>query len=106
MINTTSGTGHLYNNMQYLTMIRQISMIAIAAIAIGEFLLPADSHGSSNASFGNTRYPYYYGPEGRLVLVDSALEAVNKGPTTIGIKTPVFALISSHIKPTRLCLDL
>jgi len=43
--------------------------------------------GSSNAGFGNTRYPYYYGPEGRLVLVDSALEAVNKGSTTIGIKT-------------------
>ena len=49
----------------------------------------------------NTRYPYYYGPEGRLVLVDSALEAVNRGSTTIGIKTPVFALISSHIKPTK-----
>ncbi len=30
--------GFLYNNMQYLTMIRQISMIAIAAIAIGVFL--------------------------------------------------------------------
>jgi proteasome alpha subunit len=56
--------------------------------------------GGSSAGFG-TRYPYYYGPEGRLVLVDSALEAVNKGSTTIGIKTPVFALISSHIKPTR-----
>src|SRR5215469_4140108 len=57
--------------------------------------------GGSSAGFGNTRYPYYYGPEGRLVLVDSALEAVNRGSTTIGIKTPVFALISSHIKPTR-----
>jgi proteasome alpha subunit len=53
------------------------------------------------AGFGNTRYPYYYGPEGRLVLVDSALEAVHRGSTTIGIKTPVFALISSHIKPTK-----
>jgi proteasome alpha subunit len=57
--------------------------------------------GSSSAGFGNTRYPYYYGPEGRLVLVDSALEAVNRGSTTIGIKTPAFALISSHIKPTK-----
>src|SRR5919205_518830 len=47
------------------------------------------------------RYPYYYGPEGRLVLVDSALEAVNRGSTTIGLKTPRFALISSHIKPTK-----
>src|ERR671924_974197 len=47
------------------------------------------------------RYPYYYGPEGRLVLVDSALEAVNRGSTTIGIKTANFALLSSHIKPTK-----
>lgn len=50
---------------------------------------------------GNTRYPYYYGPEGRLILVDSALEAVGRGSTTIGIKTPAFALITSHIKPTK-----
>jgi len=35
--------------------------------------------GGSSAGFGNTRYPYYYGPEGRLVLVDSALEAVSRG---------------------------
>lgn len=52
-------------------------------------------------SIGNARYPYYYGPEGRLILVDSALEAVNRGSTTIGIKTPAFALISSHIKSTK-----
>lgn len=50
---------------------------------------------------GNPRFPYYYGPEGRLLLVDSALEAVCRGSTTIGIKTSTFALISSHIKPTR-----
>jgi len=50
---------------------------------------------------GSSRYPYYYGPEGRLLLVDSALEAVGRGSTTIGIKTPTFALISSHIKPTK-----
>jgi proteasome alpha subunit len=50
---------------------------------------------------GNAKYPYYYGPEGRLILVDSALEAVSRGSTTIGIKTPKFALISSHIKPTK-----
>jgi proteasome alpha subunit len=55
----------------------------------------------AGAGIGNNRYPYYYGPEGRLVLVDSALEAVNRGSTTIGIKTPNFALISSHIKPTK-----
>jgi proteasome alpha subunit len=53
-----------------------------------------------SSGIGNTRYPYYYGPEGRLLLVDSALEAVRKGSTTIGIKTSTFALISSHIKPT------
>jgi proteasome alpha subunit len=50
---------------------------------------------------GNNRYPSYYGPGGRLVFVDSALEAVNKGSTTIGIKTSDFAIISSQIKPTR-----
>ncbi len=47
------------------------------------------------------KYPYFYGPQGRLVLVDSALEAVNRGSTTIGIKTEKFALLSSHIKPIR-----
>lgn len=57
-------------------------------------------------SFGNnSRYPYYYGQGGRLVLVDNALEAVNKGSTTIGLKTPGFALISSHIKPTLPLVD-
>ncbi len=51
---------------------------------------------SSNAS----RFPFY-GPQGRLVLVDSALEAVSRGSTTIGIKTPKFAILSSQIKPTH-----
>jgi proteasome alpha subunit len=55
-------------------------------------------------SYG-TRYPYFYGPEGRLVLVDSALEAVRRGSTTIGIKTPSFALLASHIKPVRPLID-
>lgn len=50
---------------------------------------------------GNNRYPSYYGPGGRLVFVDSALEAVNKGSTTIGVKTSNFAILSSQIKPTR-----
>jgi proteasome alpha subunit len=61
----------------------------------------------AEASFGNagTRYPYFYGPEGRLVLVDSALEAVSRGSTTIGIKTPSFALLASHIKPVRALID-
>jgi proteasome alpha subunit len=62
------------------------------------------SENSSGGAIGlgnNSRFPYYYGPGGRLVLVDSALEAVNRGSTTIGIKTPAFALLSSHIKPTK-----
>jgi proteasome alpha subunit len=62
----------------------------------------------AEASFGGSagnRYPYFYGPEGRLVLVDSALEAVNRGSTTIGIKTPKFALLASHIKPVRPLID-
>lgn len=61
----------------------------------------------AEASFGSagTRYPYFYGPEGRLVLVDSALEAVSRGSTTIGIKTPSFALLASHIKPVRALID-
>jgi proteasome alpha subunit len=57
------------------------------------------------ATGGGTRYPYFYGPEGRLVLVDSALEAVSRGSTTIGIKTPSFALLASHIKPVRPLID-
>lgn len=55
-------------------------------------------------SYGS-RYPYFYGPEGRLVLVDSALEAVKRGSTTIGIKTPSYALLASHIKPVRPLID-
>jgi hypothetical protein len=30
----------------------------------------AESGTGSSIGFGNTRYPYYYGPEGRLVLVN------------------------------------
>jgi proteasome alpha subunit len=51
-------------------------------------------------SQNNGRFPFY-GPQGRLVLVDSALEAVSRGSTTIGIKTPNFAMIASQIKPTH-----
>ncbi|AFU60164.1 proteasome, subunit alpha [Candidatus Nitrososphaera gargensis Ga9.2] len=61
---------------------------------------------AETGSYGSaTRYPYFYGPEGRLVLVDSALEAVRRGSTTIGIKTPAFALLASHIKPVRPLID-
>ena len=45
-----------------------------------EIIELADIGGSGT---GNARYPYYYGPEGRLLLVDSALDAVGRGSTTI-----------------------
>ena len=50
--------------------------------------------GSSSAGFGNTRYPYYYGPEGRLVLVDSALEAVNRGSSP-SIQSQLLSVLQS-----------
>jgi proteasome alpha subunit len=62
---------------------------------------------NNNSTFGfsgtaaNKGYMSYYGPGGRMLLVESALEAVSRGSTTIGIKTPAFALTSSYIKPTR-----
>lgn len=54
----------------------------------------------SDSSQNTGRFPFY-GPQGRLVLVDSALEAVSRGSTTIGIKTLNFAMIASQIKPTH-----
>ena len=39
------------------------------------------------------------------MLVDSALEAVSRGSTTVGIKTSAFALLASHIKPVRPLID-
>jgi proteasome alpha subunit len=38
-------------------------------------------------------------------MVDSALEAVSRGSTTIGIRTPTYALLASHIKPVRPLID-
>ena len=51
------------------------------------------------------RTPYFYGPEGSLVQVDFALEAVNRGSTTIGIKTDDVAILASQLKPTRPLID-
>ncbi|MDG6997758.1 MAG: hypothetical protein JRN15_01440 [Nitrososphaerota archaeon] len=51
------------------------------------------------------RTPYFYGPEGSLVQVDFALEAVNRGSTTIGIKTDNAAILASQLKPTRPLID-
>src|SRR5918912_2721424 len=55
--------------------------------------------------FNAGRYPYFYGPEGRLVLVDSALEAVSRGSTMICSRTPSLVLLASHIKPVRPLVD-
>jgi proteasome alpha subunit len=65
----------------------------------------AETAGGGGGYIASGRYPYFYGPEGRLVLVDSALEAVSRGSTTIGIKTSAFALLASHIKPVRPLID-
>ena len=51
------------------------------------------------------RTPYFYGPEGALVQVDFALEAVNRGSTTVGIRTNDHAILASYLKPTRPLLD-
>jgi proteasome alpha subunit len=51
------------------------------------------------------RIPFFYNPEGRLVQVDYALQAVARGSTTLGIKAKDFALISSQVKPTRPLMD-
>lgn len=49
--------------------------------------------------------PYFYSPEGSLVQVDFALEAVNRGSTTLGIKTNSVAVLASQLKPTRPLID-
>jgi proteasome alpha subunit len=49
--------------------------------------------------------PFFYSPEGRLLQVDYALQAVNRGSTTVGLKTKDFAVLSSHVKPTRNLLE-
>ncbi len=51
------------------------------------------------------RMPYFYSPEGSLVQVDFALEAVNRGSTTLGIKTNEVAILASQLKPTRPLID-
>jgi proteasome alpha subunit len=51
------------------------------------------------------RTPYFYSPEGSLVQVDFALEAVNRGSTTLGIKTNDVAILASQLKPTRPLID-
>src|SRR2546428_11320607 len=61
--------------------------------------------GGVMAMEGKARMPFFYSPEGRLLQVDYALQAVNRGSTTIGLKTKDFAVLSSHVKPTRNLLE-
>lgn len=51
------------------------------------------------------RTPFFYTPEGRLMQVEMALQAVGRGSTTLGMKTKEFALLSSQVKPTRSLLE-
>ena len=55
--------------------------------------------------YGGGRMPYFYGPEGSLVQVDFALEAVNRGSTTLGVRTNEVAILASQLKPTRPLID-
>jgi proteasome alpha subunit len=49
--------------------------------------------------------PFFYTPEGRLLQVEMALQAVARGSTTLGLKTKGFAVVSSQVKPTRSLLE-
>ena len=51
------------------------------------------------------RMPFFYTPEGRLLQVEMALQAVSRGSTTLGLKTKGFAVVSSQVKPTRSLLE-
>jgi len=51
------------------------------------------------------RMPFFYTPEGRLLQVEMALQAVSRGSTTLGLKTKSFAVVSSQVKPTRSLLE-
>ncbi len=51
------------------------------------------------------RMPFFYSPEGRLLQVDYAMAAVSRGSTTLGLRTKDFAVLSSHVKPTRSLLE-
>jgi len=51
------------------------------------------------------RMPFFYNADGRLIQVDSALQAVSRGSTTLGLKTKDFAVLSSQVRPTRPLLD-
>ncbi len=48
-----------------------------------------------------SRFQMFYGPEGRMTLVDRALEAVMRGAISIGLRFPRYAVLASMVKPTR-----
>ncbi|MCX8200928.1 MAG: hypothetical protein N3H84_02340 [Candidatus Caldarchaeum sp.] len=52
-------------------------------------------------SFDPSRFQMFYGPEGRMTLVDRALEAVMRGSISIGLRFPKYAVVASMVKPTR-----
>jgi len=51
------------------------------------------------------RFQLFYGPEGRMTLVDRALEAVGKGAISIGLRFPSYAVIASMVRPTRRLME-
>ncbi|MCS7129050.1 MAG: hypothetical protein NZ919_00195, partial [Candidatus Caldarchaeum sp.] len=52
-------------------------------------------------AFDTSRFQMFYGPEGRMTLVDRALEAVMRGAISIGLRFPKYAVVASMVKPTR-----
>jgi len=47
------------------------------------------------------RFQVFYGPEGRMTLVDRALEAVSKGAISLGLRFPNYAVVASMARPVR-----
>jgi proteasome alpha subunit len=47
------------------------------------------------------RYQPFYGPEGRMTLVERALEAVARGGLCVGVRFPKYAVVASMVKPVR-----
>jgi len=52
-------------------------------------------------AYDPSRFQIFYGPEGRMTLVDRALEAVMRGSISIGLRFPQYAVVASMVKPTR-----
>ncbi|GBC68944.1 hypothetical protein HRbin01_00634 [archaeon HR01] len=53
------------------------------------------------ASPDQFRYQPFYGPEGRMTLVERALEAVARGGLCIGLRFPRYAVVASMVRPVR-----